>query len=101
MDLLELARKKLELLRVRKASALHFKGMAGVSFLRHLANFCRANETCIVRDAKGNIDRDKTLVLESRREVWLMIQQHFNLSPTQLLALYDGSDVLPEDDNDE
>ena len=100
MDLLELARKKLELLRVRKQSALHFKGMAGVSFLRHLATYCRANETCLVKNADGTIDRDRTLILESRREVWLMIQQHFNLSPTQLLALYDGSDVLPEDEED-
>lgn len=99
MDLIELARKKLELLRVRKQSALHFKGMAGVSFLRHLASYCRANETCLVKNADGSIDRDRTLILESRREVWLMVQQHFNLSPTQLLALYDGSDILPDEED--
>ena len=96
----ELYRKALDLMRVRKQSALHFKGMAGTPFLRHLATYCRANETCMVKDARGNIDRDKTLVLESRREVWLMIQNHFNLTPTQLLALYGGSDFIPEDEEE-
>lgn len=58
---------------------------ANVDVLIDLARFCRANETCVV---KG--DRDMTLVLEGRREVWLRIQQHLGLTTEQLTALYTG-----------
>lgn len=59
---------------------------ANVECLMDLARFCRANETCAIPG-----DRDKTLILEGRREVWLRIQQHLHLSPEQLMQLYAGN----------
>lgn len=59
---------------------------ANVEVMIDLARFCRANETCVV---KG--DRDASLVLEGRREVWLRIQQHLGLTPEQLFSLYSGN----------
>jgi len=53
--------------------------------LTDLAFFCRANESCVVAG-----DRDKTLMLEGRREVWLRIQQHLNFNTEQLFQLYGG-----------
>lgn len=87
-------------IRQRKQSYLSFKAAAGIPFLRDLAKFCRANETCVVKDVNGKIDEHQTFILEGRREVWLRIQQHFNLTSQQLLALYSGQDYLEEADND-
>lgn len=61
-------------------------GVAQNLVLADLAVFCRANETCA---APG--DRDRSLLLEGRREVWLRIQQHLNLTPEQLYALYNAN----------
>jgi len=58
---------------------------ANQKVLEDLARFCRANETCVVPG-----DRDRSLLLEGRREVWLRIQQHLQLSPEFLFALYTG-----------
>lgn len=58
---------------------------ANVAVLEDLSKFCRANETCVVPG-----DRDKSLVLEGRREVWLRIQQHLQLPPEVLFTLYAG-----------
>lgn len=63
----------------------------GQTFLRDLARFCRANETCVVPN-----DRDKTLVLEGRREVWLRIQNHLGLSTEELMQLYAGPEINAE-----
>jgi hypothetical protein len=51
--------------------------------LDDLATFCRANETCVIPG-----DRDRTYVLEGRREVYLRIRDHLELSPEQLLERY-------------
>lgn len=51
--------------------------------LSDLAVFCRANESCVVPG-----DHDRTMLLEGRREVFLRITQHMNLSPEQLFELY-------------
>ncbi len=56
---------------------------ANITVLADLAKFCRANESCAVPG-----DRDRSLILEGRREAWLRIQQHLNLSTEQLFALY-------------
>ena len=101
MQLPEAVSRALDALRVRKASYQSFKAMAGVPFLRDLANFCRANETCLVKDRNGKIDELATAVLEGRREVWLRIQQHFNLTSQQLLALYGGKDYIIEDEEND
>lgn len=50
--------------------------------LADLAKFCRANETCFHSDPRVND------ALTGRREVWLRIQQHLNLSDEQLQRIY-------------
>lgn len=61
------------------------KQPSNVYVLEDLAKFCRANESCVIPG-----DRDRTLLLEGRREVWLRIQQHLNLTSEQLFALYNA-----------
>jgi hypothetical protein len=51
--------------------------------LADLTMFCRANETCVVPG-----DRDRTYVLEGRREVFLRIQDHLKLTTEQLVEKY-------------
>jgi hypothetical protein len=53
-----------------------------VLVLEDLAKFCRAHETT----ASAN-DR-ASCIMEGRREVWLRIQQHLQLSDDQLWKLY-------------
>lgn len=82
-------RKALEFMRLRKRSyQLQFQTSDGRLFLDDLARFCRANETCVIAG-----DRDRSLVLEGRREVWLRIQNHLGLTPDQLLTLYGGPEI--------
>lgn len=50
--------------------------------LRDLAKFCRAHETT------HNPDERLSAVLEGRREVWLRIQQHLNLTEEELWSIY-------------
>lgn len=50
--------------------------------LADIAKFCRANETCFHADPRLHA------VLEGRREVWLRITQHLNLTPEELYELY-------------
>lgn len=57
--------------------------------LADLARFCRANETTVVPDARGGVMA--TAVLEGRREVWLRIQQHLQLSDEDHWRLSGGS----------
>jgi len=63
-----------------------------------LAQFCRANETCVVLDRDGRVDNEFTKILEGRREVWLRIQQHLNLNTQQLYLLYTGKQFKIEGD---
>lgn len=62
---------------------------AGQEVLADLAKFCRANETCFHTDPRLHA------VLEGRREVWLRIQRHLNLSTEQLYAIYSGHQFNP------
>lgn len=59
-----------------------FSGVHGERVLEDLAGFCRANETTFLPDARASA------VLEGRREVWLRIQKHMNLSPDQLVQYF-------------
>lgn len=59
-----------------------FSGPAGKAVLDDLKVFCRGRETCVVIG-----DRDRTYVLEGRREVLLRIQDYLELSPEDLTAL--------------
>ena len=107
MALTEKAGRLFEFLRRRKINYQLAKGSgfdvaqpATQDMLIDLANFCRANETCIVLDTTGKIDVERTFVLEGRREVWLRMQQHFNLSAQQLYQLYTGKQFNPGDDHE-
>jgi hypothetical protein len=66
-----------------------------------LAAFCRANETCLVKDKNGAIDQTATFILEGRREVWLRIQAHLNLSSKQLFMLLTGRQFNPGENDDD
>lgn len=89
-----LLKSAISFLRVRKrAYQLTFGGgIASQSVLLDLQTFCRANETCVIPG-----DRDRTLILEGRREVWLRIQQHLNLTGEQLALLYNGQNYKPKE----
>jgi hypothetical protein len=50
--------------------------------LRDLAKFCRANEST------AHPDTHAAARLDGRREVWLRIQQHLQLTDEQLWQLY-------------
>ncbi len=71
----------------KRAFQLAFGSPAGNVVLQDLAKFCRAAETCYHDDPR------KHAVLEGRREVWLRIAQHLNLSTGQLYDLYGGKTV--------
>jgi hypothetical protein len=78
----------LDFLRQRKrAYQLTFGSPAGQVVLEDLAKFCRANETCFHADPRLHA------VAEGRREVWLRIQQHLNLTADQLAQLYAGPNL--------
>lgn len=82
----------LDFLRFRKrAYQLVFRKdqPAVMEVLEDLAKFCRANESCVVPG-----DRDRTLMLEGRREVWLRVQQHLGLTDEQLFSLYSGNPAV-------
>lgn len=68
----------------RRAYQLTFAGQYGEEVLRDLAGFCRAHRTCVAPDEKA------TWVAEGRREVWLRIQHHLQMSEDELWRLYDG-----------
>lgn len=65
-------------------SAVEYESIKGL--LVDLSGFCRANETTV------GPTNELTWALLGRREVWLRIQQHLNLSPEQLTDLYYGPD---------
>lgn len=58
-----------------------FNGADAEVVLADLARFCRANESTYTKDP------DLQKHLEGRREVWLRIQRHLNLSPDELWRL--------------
>lgn len=62
-----------------------FKGPLAEIVLKDLARFCRANESTF-----HDNDRVQSK-LDGRREVWLRLAQHLNLSPAQLWSLYSGA----------
>jgi hypothetical protein len=78
-----LAKAKNILFSRKKAYATLFGGIDADTqiVLKDLAKFCRANETTFKQDARLHA------VLEGRREVWLRIQKHLNLTPDELWEL--------------
>lgn len=57
-------------------------GVDGKAVLTDLANFCRAHQS--------TFDQNPAVAnrLDGRREVWLRIQQHLNLTDAQLWELF-------------
>lgn len=68
--------------RRRNAYCKTFLSPAGEEVLSDLAKFCRATETCFHTDPRAHA------VAEGRREVFLRIQSHIQLSDPQLWAIY-------------
>lgn len=58
--------------------------------LKDLAKFCRAHESTF------ELDPRKHAVLEGRREVWLRIQEHLNLSPDEFAKLHRVKEINQE-----
>lgn len=63
--------------------------------LADLSKFCRAHETCVVPG-----DRDRTLLLEGRREVFLRITQHLHIPEQELYDLYTNHPLISKHDED-
>jgi hypothetical protein len=80
MNLLEAAQRFLS--RRRTAYIKVFGGAFGEEVLIDLAKFCRAHESTFHADQRAHA------VAEGRREVWLRIQRHLQLSDEQLWQLY-------------
>lgn len=59
----------------------------GEKVLADLAKFCRANESTFHPDARVHA------ALEGRREVWLRIRAHMDLTDQQLWALFGATPV--------
>lgn len=68
----------------RHAYRMTFKGPLAEVVLKDLARFCRAHESTFMADERAHA------LAEGRREVWLRIANHLNLSPDQLWTLYSG-----------
>ena len=80
--------KAIDFLRRRKHTfQLVFGSVAGQEVLRDLAKFCRANQSCFHEDPRLHA------VLEGRREVWLRIERHLNLTSQELYQIYGGRHV--------
>jgi hypothetical protein len=77
----------LEFLRLRKAAYQALGEMAR----KDLERFCRGTKSCFDADPRVHA------LLEGRREVWLRVEQHLELTPEQLAALYGAKD--PETQN--
>ena len=69
-----------------------FRNPHGDNVLRDLARFCRAFSST------GNPDPYVAARLDGRREVWLRISEHLNLSPDELWKLYSGRPTPGGDD---
>lgn len=81
-----------DFLRRRKVDyQLAFTSPAGQGVLYDLAKFCRADENTY------NPDPRLSDILVGRREVWLRIQKHLNLTPDQLYEIYAGRQLNPAD----
>lgn len=58
--------------------------LAAQAVLKDLAQFCRASESTFHPDPRAHA------VLEGRREVWLRLRAHLDLSPDELVERYGG-----------
>ena len=80
----ELTQTELEqdaLVQRQQAFRAAFDGPGGELMLKYMAMFCRAHESTF------HPDPHVASKLDGRREVWLMIQEHLELSGEELWAL--------------
>ncbi len=63
-----------------------FEGIHGEKVLHDLAKFCRADQSTFHENSHLS---DK---LDGRREVWLRIQQHLNLTDEELWRIFSGEE---------
>lgn len=88
-----------EFLRTRKRNYhLALGSIPGQEVLRDLAKFCFAN------DSTYSVHPHEQALNEGRRQVWLRIQLHLNLTPDHLYALGTGRNfnhVLKEENDDD
>ncbi len=63
-----------------------FKGIHAETVIEDLAKFCRANESTF------NTDPRLEGILQGRREVWLRITQHLNLTEDELWSFFNPGD---------
>jgi hypothetical protein len=79
--------KLVERLREKKKS---YQGLFGnlleADALRDLAWFCHAHHT--TADMTKNVNHERMLILEGRRQVWLRISEMLNLEPDEIVQLY-------------
>jgi len=88
-DWREVSAKTFDLFRFRKRDFQHTFGTpSGQRVLAILSKFCRAADNAAVPG-----DRDRTMILVGRREVWLLIQKQLNLTSEELFALDGGKTV--------
>jgi hypothetical protein len=85
MSLNEAVQKLRDRLRGRQHDyRLTFAGVQAQRVLADLAKFCRAHDSTFHPDARV------AAVLEGRREVWLRVAQHLQLSDEEIWSLYNG-----------
>ena len=77
-----------ELEQTKRDFQVVFQTPAGERVLEDLGYFCRANESCVVPG-----DRDKTFVLEGRREAYLRIMQYLERTVDELLTIRGATPV--------
>lgn len=75
------------------AYKLVFSSPAGQMVLRDLMGFCRAGESTFHPDPRTHA------LLEGRREVFLRIQDHVELTTDQAVAVFGGMTLRPEEIN--
>lgn len=83
-----------KLQRRKTAYQLTFGSPAGKAVLNDLAVFCRAEQSEWGADARHHAR------YAGRREVWLRIMQHMNLSPAELAVVYRAAVLDQTGDND-
>jgi hypothetical protein len=74
----------------RYAYRMTFNGPLAEVVLKDLARFCRAHESTFNADPRIQAN------LDGRREVWLRLQHHLQLTPDQLWELYSGQPASEE-----
>ncbi len=71
----------------QRAYITTFKNPVGEIVLEDLSKFCRAHESTY------NVDARVEGILQGRRDVWLRIAQHLNLSSDELWKLYGSKEI--------